>query len=274
MLFVPGEYAHSDESPDFYVVVGGGEILCRDDAAWAPQPRDLVEQSFPHLTQKHYLGVYDGGHCFAAFVNKQEREACPSGYQWVHLRGQLGLIPDNLFQLAGRALQVTRWHRDHQYCGACGNKTQASTIDRALVCEPCDAHYYPRISPCVIGLIKRGDQCLLARGVRLPEGLYSTLAGFIEPGESAEDAFAREVKEEVGLSIANISYVGSQPWPFPGQLMLAYTADYLTGEITPDTSEIVEAGWFSADNLPMVPPAETIAGTLIRQFVHNSRRNS
>ena len=126
----------------------------------------------------------------------------------------------------------------------------------------------------MIGLVRRGDQCLLARGVRHPEGMYSTLAGFIEPGESAEEAFSREVREEVGIEIHNVHYFASQPWPFPGQLMLAFTADYLRGELKPDGVEILDAAWFSLDNMPQTPPEFTISGKLIDHFIQLMRSKS
>ncbi|SMF38850.1 NAD+ diphosphatase [Alteromonadaceae bacterium Bs31] len=192
-------------------------------------------------------------------------------FVWVRLRELLGVLSEANFQLAGRAIQISHWHMTHRYCGRCGSPTVISDEEFRLDCEQCEINYFPRISPCVIGLITRGEECLLARGVRHPEPMFSTLAGFIEVGENAEQAFVREVKEEVSVHVHKLQYAGSQPWPFPGQLMIAFTAEYLSGEIVIDPKEIVEAKWFHYDNLPLVPPEHSIAGRLIQSFVRSHR---
>jgi NAD+ diphosphatase len=147
-----------------------------------------------------------------------------TGYQWLSLRNLLEQLSEPEFQTAGRALQVLRWHFDHQFCGRCGNPTVQHTKDLAKTCVNCAIDFYPRLSPCIITLVTRGDECLLAWHTRSKEEKYSCLAGFIEMGESPEDTLEREVMEEVGLKVENIRYVASQPWPFPGQLMLGYFA--------------------------------------------------
>ncbi|ALO46111.1 NAD(+) diphosphatase [Pseudohongiella spirulinae] len=172
------------------------------------------------------------------------------------------------FSLLGRASQLSHWYMTHRYCGACGAATTIAESGRFLSCADCGREYYPRINPCIIVLVTRGEQVLLARSSRPGADFYSCLAGFIEPGESAEEAVAREVYEEVGIRIHNIRYVRSQPWPFPSQLMLAYYADYLDGEITPCPEELSDAAWFSVDHLPRIPSAAiSVAGQLIEQFV-------
>ena len=146
---------------------------------------------------------------------------------------------------------------------------------RTTRCTACGKEYYPRINPCIIVLITRGDKILLARSSRRGTDFYSCLAGFIEPGESAEQAVRREVFEEVGLQVTNIRYTGSQPWPFPSQLMLGFYADYLDGEINPDPEEIADADWYAVDQLPKVPsPRISIAGQLIETYVESALNNS
>lgn len=265
MAFVPAETTKAQVDVDLVVIIHRGKLLCQQQQGWKPlSPASLAYAD--EIAHQHYLGHLDGQHCFAWFFNTPT-EPHIAGFEWCSLRSQLGLISDELFQLAGRALQITLWYRNHQFCGVCGSPTRVSTTDRSLICGRCEARFYPRISPCVIGLIKRGRQCLLARSARHPEGVFSTLAGFIEAGETAEQAFAREVKEEVGVEVENIAYFGSQPWPFPGQLMIGFTAEYLTGDIQVDGVEIIEARWFSVGKLPIIPPAETISGRIIRRFV-------
>jgi NAD+ diphosphatase len=194
-------------------------------------------------------------------------EQALDGYQWLSLRSQVDVIDSEQFQLAGRALQILRWHFDHQYCGRCGKPTGQHEYDLAKTCRDCALDFYPRLSPCIITLVTRGDECLLARHKRSTKVVSTCLAGFIEVGETPEQALVREVKEEVNLSVGNIRYVTSQPWPFPGQLMLGYFADYVSGDIVIDEAEILEANWYAYDNLPNTPSIATISGQLIDTFV-------
>jgi NAD+ diphosphatase len=127
--------------------------------------------------------------------------------------------------------------------------------------------HFPRLSPAAIVLVKRGDRILLAHSPGFPLGLYSVLAGFVEPGESIEEAVVREVKEEVGIEVTNVRYFGSQPWPFPNSLMIGFTADYKGGDLAPEPGEIEEAGWYTADDLPHLPPKISIARAMIDDFV-------
>jgi NAD+ diphosphatase len=171
------------------------------------------------------------------------------------------------FLLAGRASQLLNWFRTHRFCGSCGAENAVRTPRQVLYCPHCEVDYYPRINPCIIVLITQGDKILLARSIRRGATFFSCLAGFIEPGESAEEAVAREVHEEVGIKINNIRYVKSQPWPFPSQLMLGFYADYVSGEIVPEVAEIAEAHWYHVNNLPETPaPAISVAGQLIQEY--------
>ena len=158
------------------------------------------------------------------------------------------------------------WDRTHQYCGRCGTKTIDAEGERAKRCPNCGLSNYPRLSPSIIVRINRGDEILMARAFRFPPGMYSVLAGFVEPGETLEEAVEREVWEEVRIRVKNIRYFGSQPWPFPHSLMLGFTAEYAGGEIEIDQVEIEDAGWYSAANLPQLPPRLSIARRLIDDF--------
>jgi NAD+ diphosphatase len=143
--------------------------------------------------------------------------------------------------------------------------------ERAKQCTACSSRVYPRISPAVIVAITREDKLLLARASRFKTGMHSVIAGFVEPGETLEECVRREVSEEVGLEIKNIRYFSSQPWPFPDSLMIAFTAEYSSGEITVDNSEIVEANWYKADELPEIPGKASVARKLIDWFCENHR---
>lgn len=171
------------------------------------------------------------------------------------------------FAPLGRASQVAQWVADHRFCGRCGSDMQPARQQLMLECTACQHHVYPRINPCVIVLITRGDQVLLASHHRHGKAFYSCLAGFVEAGESAEEAVHREVMEEVGIEIENLRYLGSQPWPFPSQLMFGFYADYKSGEIDADENEIEDAVWFDISDLPFVPnPDISIAGRLIAGY--------
>jgi NAD+ diphosphatase len=208
-----------------------------------------------------YLGTLGERACYA-YEYAAETEA-PQDLRWQGLRGLYGKLDDNLFALAGRALQYIDWDRTHQFCGRCGTPTQHREHERARECPQCKLIAYPRIAPAVMCLVRRGQEILLARSPHFLPGMYSALAGFVEPGESLEQCLAREVLEETGIRIANLRYFASQPWPFPHSLMIAFVADYAGGEITPAPDEIEDAQWFALDALPKLPNRISIARRLI-----------
>ena len=187
------------------------------------------------------------------------------------LRSRLALADEAAFSMFSRAAQIAVWHDRHRFCGHCGSPTVSDSVDLAKLCPACGLSVYPRISPCIIVLVVDGERCLLARNARFPVGRFSTLAGFIEAGESAEAAVAREIREEVGVEVGNIRYVASQAWPFPHSLMLGFFADYAGGALRPDGVEITEAGWFSRDDLPGLPPRFSISRQLIERFLDGER---
>jgi NAD+ diphosphatase len=176
-------------------------------------------------------------------------------------------VDEDFFRMAGRAKQIVGWHATHRFCGRCGGKTEPAPGELAKRCTRCGMMHYPRLSPAAIILVERGDLILLARSPGFPKGLYSVLAGFVEPGESIEETVAREIREEVGIGVENVAYFGSQPWPFPNSLMIGFTADYADGELAPDPGEIEDAGWYKAHDLPQLPPKTSIARAMIDDFV-------
>jgi NAD+ diphosphatase len=212
-----------------------------------------------------FLGELDGEACFAV-----EGNADGLG-EPVALRQLFGVLSDEDFGIAGRALGLTAWDRDHRHCGRCGAPTERSTTERVRTCTQCGHGAYPRLSPAVIMLVERDGKALLGRNARFPLPFYSTLAGFVEVGETLEHAVAREVAEEAGVGVDDIRYFGSQPWPFTGSLMIGFTARWASGEITADPTELADAGWFAPDALPPVAPKLSIARELIDDFV---RRHS
>jgi NAD+ diphosphatase len=223
-------------------------------------PKDLgmIQQ------RTQYLGALGSVHCFSAEVAAEA--AAPQGWFWQGLRALFGVLDDAKFALAGRALQIVDWDRAHQYCGACGSATVARLSERARECPGCGRVVFPRLAPAVMGLVRRGQELLLARSARFPEGVYSALAGFVEPGETLEQCLEREVYEEVEIRIHNVRYFASQPWPFPHSLMIAFFADYRSGDLRADGEEIVDARWFDVrifENLPRLPARISIARRII-----------
>ncbi|MBK9033939.1 MAG: NAD(+) diphosphatase [Myxococcales bacterium] len=211
-----------------------------------------------------HLGDLDGAACFARLV---EDGGPPPGTEVMPLRQLFGVLTDDEFAVAGRALGLTAWDRDHRHCGRCGAATARSDRERVRTCGACGLAAYPRLSPAVIVLVERDGRCLLARNARTRMPFFSTLAGFVEVGETLEECVAREIHEEAGLELTDVRYFGSQPWPFTGSLMVGFTARWASGEIVEDPTEIADAGWFAPDALPVVPPPLSIARALIDDFV-------
>ncbi len=240
-----------------------GNLLVPPGTPWR---RAELSRDFPDVPVGCYIGVWEGTPAYA--IDLAGAETNPMQHARGNLYSMLGRIDDRLFAAQGRAMQFLRWQREHRFCGACGEAMTLGDGGRAMQCAGCAISRYPQLAPCAIVLVTRGSEMLLARGAGRGPGFYSTLAGFVEPGESAEEAVAREVAEEVGVRVKNVRYFGSQPWPFPSQLMLGYFAEYVEGEITPDPTEIADAQWFSPDNLPPVPPRLSIAGQLIHHFIN------
>jgi NAD+ diphosphatase len=192
----------------------------------------------------------------------------PPGTTLVGLRVLATLVPADVFQAAGTALQKVEWLRTHGFCSRCGHATQRHAVHEAMACPRCGHLHFPRLSPAVIVLIERGKEMLLARSPGFPPGVYSTVAGFVEPGESLEDTVHREIFEEVGLKVTDLRYFGSQPWPFPHSLMVGFVARWLEGEIAIDGEEIEDARWFTPEEMPPALPFKaSIARRLVDDFL-------
>ena len=211
-----------------------------------------------------FLGTLAGRHCWA--IDADEHEEAEG---FADLRAIWGSLDEPTWTIAGRAVQLVEWVRTHRYCGRCATPTEEKPGERARVCPSCGLMAFPRLAPAVIMLVERDDgRALLARNAMFPAGMFSCLAGFVEPGEMLEDAVRREVMEEVAIEVGELDYRGSQPWPFPHQLMIGFGAKYVSGEITVDGVEIAEAEWFAPDELPFVPPGNmSIAGRLIDGWI-------
>lgn len=216
-----------------------------------------------------YLGHLNATACYA--VEIAAGTTLPADWQHSGVRELFGRVPDEEMAIAALAIQIMDFDRTTQFCGQCGAKTRQLRTERAKFCSDCNQITYPRLSPAIIVLVEKEDHILLARSPRFPPDFHSVIAGFVEPGENCEDAVQRELREEVGISVKNIRYFGSEPWPFPHSLMIGFMAEYADGEITIDNNEIISAGWFSRDNLPRIPSPLSISRALIDCWME--RRN-
>ena len=194
------------------------------------------------------------------------------GASLIGLRDFFSVASEPLAAAAGRAAQIVEWELAHTYCGRCGTPTNPSEAELARICPNCGAMYYPRITPAVIMLVEHQERVLLARRAGWNVPFRSVLAGFVEPGETLEECVRREVNEEVGVEVGEIRYFGSQPWPFPSQLMIGFVAYAVSDELTVDETELEAAGWFRYDDLPAIPAPFTIARRLIDDFVARHAR--
>lgn len=266
--FVPAteEPPEAPKRPAFWFAFQDNRLLVsrQGEDADVPFLADLAELGLAPV-RRQYLGTAGGHPCFSAELSTEV--AAPAGWSCIELRRLFGALPDPLFALAGRAFQIMDWDRTHQFCGRCGHPTETGAGERAKVCQSCGHFNFPRVAPAIIVAVVRDGRILLARARRFPTEMYSVIAGFVEPGESLEDCAHREIREETGIGVRHLRYFGSQSWPFPHSLMVAFTAEHADGEIAIDGKEIVDAGWYSPAALPRIPERVSIARRLIDWFV-------
>ena len=255
-----------DSLSGWWFICQGDQLLIREDKELIPQGTlASLGLAIDSWTPCYELGGYGGQPCYLLDLELQPPSS-PWG-QWQSVRWLLSRLDEAMFNMAGRAWQVAHFLRTHRFCGSCGEPMVEVGWEVAMQCRDCGHRGYPRLSPAVIVAVTQGERLLLVRNRRHKQGQYSLLAGFVEAGETLEQAVCREVREEVGIGITSLQYAGSQPWPFPHNLMVAFTAEHADGEIAIDRRELVDANWYRADNLPPIPSADTIAGRMIRAFV-------
>jgi NAD+ diphosphatase len=255
----PQESQQAEDALSF--IFHAGRLLLREDGLDLPDRAAVASLELdPQALQP--VGLLDGRYCQAGWVDDESR--VPQGYAWRGLRSLFAEWDEALLGVAGRAAQVAEWARTHRFCGACGSGTARLGGERCFKCTHCGHMAYPRISPAMMVLIRKGDSVLLALHTQSAAKRFVPLAGFLEAGESVEEAVHREVFEEVGLRVHNLRYFGSQSWPFPHSLMIAFTADYLDGEIRTDPNEILEARWFGPDDeWPERVPHVSVSSVLV-----------
>lgn len=223
-----------------------------------------------------WLGLVGGRDCFALDLSELEdplaHAALAGSGTLADLRLVGGLLPADEAEIVAYARGLLYWHRRARFCGACGGATKAKDGGHMRECEGCDLKHFPRTDPAVMALVHRGDRCVLTRQPGWPKGFYAAVAGFVEPGESTEDATLREVKEELGLDVTNLVYFRSQPWPFPASLMIGFFAEATSDELVVDHGELEDARWFSREELMnpkgfMYPQAYSLAAYMIQRFL-------
>ncbi len=230
----------------------------------------LMKEPFPAGLLRNnpvYLGIRDSVLYYADEVVSVA--GIPMGWQQSPVRDLSGKVPDCEIALASYGLRILDAFRSNTFCGRCGALTHPLLIERAWICTACNHITYPRISPAIIVLVTRGEEILLARSPDSPPGFFSLIAGFNEPGENLEQTVHREVCEEVGITVKNLRYFGSEPWPFPDSLMVGFVADYAGGEIRVDNREIEDASWFTRDILPSYPQKASISRALIKAWIEH-----
>lgn len=252
----------------WWFIIAEGQILLQPQGDFIPYGNlDDLSLDKALVSEKTELGHYQSSPCYLVEFKTQ----IDVGFgEYSDLRNLLGTVDDRLFDIAGRAFQISLFYKTHQFCGQCGEKMQAIDWEIAMQCQHCKHRCYPRVSPCIIVGIRKEKQILLAlhrRHHKSNNQVYTVLAGFTEAGETLEHCVEREVYEESGIKINNIKYVTSQPWPFPHSLMMGYTADYLSGDIKIDPRELCSAAWYDINNLPALPVEGTLARKLINQMI-------
>lgn len=253
--------------PSFVLAFSGDRLLLKrtqDDAGVGlPTRHDIdalgLEGRFPMA-----LGTVDGSPVEA--WDLPETPDLSEEWRLEGVRSLFGIVDEQLFALIGRGAHLIYWRRTSQHCGVCGSTTELLASELAIRCSSCGFETFPRIAPAVIVLIEDGSRCLLTRESRFQAGLFTCLAGFVEPGETLEQAIRREVFEEIGVEVADLRYFGSQPWPYPNGLMIGFHASHAGGKLQLRDGELKEARWFEATDLPILPGSFSLARQMIDDF--------
>lgn len=253
--------------PAYWFIFNSDKLLLNPEGSYKiPLAENLNDLSIDPV-RIIYLGTLAGHPSYAAEV--KPGTTAPDGMVFQDLKSLYELLDEDIFLLAGRAIQIINWDKNHQFCGRCGSPTKTAEYEMAKICPECGLMNFPRLSPAVITAIVKDNGLLMAKHSYGLIDRYTLIAGFVEPGETLEEAVRREIMEEVGLEVRNIEYFGSQPWPFPHSFMIGFTAQYEKGEIKVDGKEIVDAKWFTAPEITPPPSQVSIASELINWFIEN-----
>ncbi len=248
----------------FWFVMRGTELLTLPDESTPALPEG-ASPPVPAVAPAFYFGLWQGRPCRALPLPREAE--LPEGMTLANLLAAEPRLPIELLTLAAMAGQLLHWERGSRHCARCGNPMESLPAERGKRCPACGHLSYPHIHPCVIVLVRRGDEARLTRKREWAPGRYSLVAGFLDFGECFEEAVAREVLEETGVTVENVRYLGSQAWPFPSQVMAGFVADYVSGEVVVEEKELEDARWFRRDALPALPPRRSIARWIIDRWL-------
>lgn len=261
----------SDSSEAIWFIFAGNKLLVKLDGEKAALPRFVnPAASGIGIIRSQYLGTLGGVHCYSGEAS--DGSFAPAGMEFRELRPLFGVLEDDEFLLAGRAIQIVAWDSANRYCSRCGSPVGSLPGERAKKCPECGLVKYPQICPAIIVAVIKDSKILLAHSRNFKPGYYGVISGFVEPGETFEECVRREVMEEVAITVKNIKYFKSQPWPFPNSLMVAFTAEYAGGELRPDGVEILDAGWYGEGEFPAVPANYSVARQLIDWFCEQKKQ--
>jgi NAD+ diphosphatase len=260
------EFRPHDQDPGsegVWLLLHGADLVVVEKAGSLTLPHDVLPAGI-ESSEIFYVGQWQGQPCrVAALVNDF---TLPDGYELRGLTSPVPQISIELLSLGGLARQVLYWHDNSRFCSRCGCEQQWLAGEWGKLCPECDSHHFPHIHPCVIVIVRRPGEILMTRKAGWAEGRYSLVAGFLDMGECLEEAVVREVREETGVEIENVRYIGSQSWPFPSQLMTGFVADYTGGDICIEEKELEDVRWFPVDDLPKLPPKRSISRYLIDNY--------
>lgn len=267
--FVSGFLSAPPAGDALWTPFRGMELLVKRDEGGRMRLLRTEEVAAAGVTpvRSQYLGKLDELPCISAELADDAKE--PEGCVFAGIRQVYGRLSPIEFDLSCFGFQIQYWDKNYRFCPGCGGPTELKTTERAKRCNACDRDYYPPVVPAIIVRVTRGDEILLTRQARFPKGMYGLVAGFLEPGETLEACVAREVLEETRLRVRDVRYFGSQPWPFPHQVMVGFSATYESGEVEADKSELEEARWFSRGAMPGLPPPLSIARALIDDWLES-----
>ena len=262
---------HAPRPSDTVIRVRGNMPLVRSDTSALPTFGDQLPFA-SSSDEMLFIGSIGETQLFASKVSESIEP--PDGWCFCSLRSLFGIVAEDFVAAIGTALHMLEWHANSRFCGRCGTETAMKEDERAKLCPECGLLIFPRISPAIIVAVLNHGKILLGRNKRHTKAMYSLVAGFVEDGESLEQAVRREIREEVSIEVESIQYWGSQPWPFPDSLMIGFTAEYKSGSIKVDGEELIDAGWFSPDSMPLIPPYGSISRKIIDWFTRGDVTNA
>ena len=257
-----------------FIAIRSGDALTINDQAALLSISEVISRAELQRTlcidNFIYLGFDKSHHLFAFDADRTPGFSDPVGHTYITGRDLLTTLDHEAAALLAYARAMIHWQNSQQFCGHCGNKNKSTEGGFVMACSHCGQRSFPRLDPAIITLVHNQNRCLLGRQISWPEQRYSTVAGFVEPGESLEDALRREVQEETNIIVGECQYLASQPWPFPAALMIGFHAEGLSTQIALNDNELADAAWFSREQLRsgeiILPPQQSIAFQLIAEW--------